>query len=444
MVVADQGNWVADVVIVVEGTANLSPYVESLKSHYIVPTLEYFNGGPIDDRDCGYDSNSTTYALVVFMAADCAPEPAAICNAPTTNVAKLLSWFDRVSFVGGAGESCSHIAEGLGTALQVFDDFQALREPGAVVQKHCILVSNSPPYRLPSLESPMYAGHSVDQLAAIMAERQVNFSILSPRKIPALYKLYEKAGGDLQSALCKNYAKDRRHMVLLRGYQLQERPVSPPPIAVAEVKVEPTPSPSAVAPPLNPRSPATTSVGVGQKRPAGGSPPNPREAKMFKQPTSQASPLSTMGGSPQQPPLPFQSQGARPGIPTPPAPHLAAINQPNPPNVTLRSIPDAMNRTTQNRSPVTIGGAGGVRLPWNQAPGVGPGGPPVVSGGPPVSTPPPPTQTSMPLLASQLSNAPMASGPPQMRPSHPTPVSCATGPQMQTGEASPTLTRAGS
>ncbi|KAL1443935.1 hypothetical protein MTO96_045740, partial [Rhipicephalus appendiculatus] len=39
MVVADQGNWVADVVIVVEGTANLSPYVESLKSHYIVPTL---------------------------------------------------------------------------------------------------------------------------------------------------------------------------------------------------------------------------------------------------------------------------------------------------------------------------------------------------------------------------------------------------------------------
>ncbi|KAL1472128.1 hypothetical protein MTO96_039522, partial [Rhipicephalus appendiculatus] len=88
------------------------------------------NGGQIDDRDCGYDSNSTTYALVVFMASDCAPEPAAICHAPTTNVAKLLSWFDRVSFVGGAGESCSHIAEGLGTALQVFDDFQGLREPG--------------------------------------------------------------------------------------------------------------------------------------------------------------------------------------------------------------------------------------------------------------------------------------------------------------------------
>ncbi|KAK8767991.1 hypothetical protein V5799_005228, partial [Amblyomma americanum] len=333
-------------------------------------------------------------------------------------------------FVGGAGEACSHIAEGLGTALQVFDDFQALRESGTAVQKHCILVCNSPPYRLPTLESPVYIGHSVEQLAAIMAERQVNFSILSPRKIPALYKLYEKAGGDLQTALCKNYAKDRRHMVLLRGYQLQERPVSPP-IAVSEVKVEPTPSPSAVAP-LNPRSPATTPAGVGQKRPAGGSPPNPREAKMFKQPTSQASPMSTMGGSPQQPQLTFQNQVTRPGIPTPPAQsHLATINQPNPPNVTLRPIPDAMNRATQNRSPVTIGGAGGVRLPWNQTQGVV--SPVVSGGGPPVSTPPPPTQTSMPLLASQLSNAPMATGPPQMRPSHPTPVSCATGPQMQTG-----------
>ncbi|EEC17383.1 med25 protein, putative [Ixodes scapularis] len=345
MVVAEQGNWVADVVIVVEGTANLSPYVDSLKSHYIVPTLEYFNGGPIDDRDCGYDTNSTTYALVVFMAADCATEPAATCNAPTTNVAKLLSWFDRVSFVGGGGESCSHIAEGLGTALQVFDDFQALREPSVVVQKHCVLVCNSPPYRLPSLESPVYAGHTVDQLAGIMAERQVNFSILSPRKIPALYKLYEKAGGDLQLALAKNYAKDRRHMVLLRGYQLQERPVSPQAV-VSEVKVEPSPPPA--APPLNPRSPATTAVA--QKRPAGGSPPNPREAKVFKQPTSQ--------------------------------------------------------------------GGAGVRMPWS-------GGPP-----PSVSTPP----TSMPLLASQLSNAPMASGAP-MRPALPTTVTYVSGSQMQTGDA---------
>jgi hypothetical protein len=31
---------VADVVLLIEATANLSPYVESLKTNYIIPTLE--------------------------------------------------------------------------------------------------------------------------------------------------------------------------------------------------------------------------------------------------------------------------------------------------------------------------------------------------------------------------------------------------------------------
>lgn len=61
----------------------------------------------------------------------------------------------------------------------------------------------------------------------IIFQRNINISILSPRKIPALYKLFEKAGGDLQSSQTKNYAKDPRHLVLLRNYNLKERPVSP-------------------------------------------------------------------------------------------------------------------------------------------------------------------------------------------------------------------------
>lgn len=64
-------------------------------------------------------------------------------------------------------------------------------------------------------------------LVSIIFQRNINISILSPRKIPALYKLFEKAGGDLQSSQTKNYAKDPRHLVLLRNYNLKERPVSP-------------------------------------------------------------------------------------------------------------------------------------------------------------------------------------------------------------------------
>lgn len=50
-------------------------------------------------------------------------------------------------------------------------------------------------------------------------QRGIHLSILSPRKIPALFKLYEKAGGDLQTSQTKNYAKDPRHLVLLKGYR---------------------------------------------------------------------------------------------------------------------------------------------------------------------------------------------------------------------------------
>ena len=37
------------------------------------------------------------------------------------------------SLVGGAGQGSSHIAEGLSTALQVFDDFKRVRHPGYIM-----------------------------------------------------------------------------------------------------------------------------------------------------------------------------------------------------------------------------------------------------------------------------------------------------------------------
>uniref|UniRef100_A0A3B5MKT3 Mediator of RNA polymerase II transcription subunit 25 von Willebrand factor type A domain-containing protein n=1 Tax=Xiphophorus couchianus TaxID=32473 RepID=A0A3B5MKT3_9TELE len=46
-------NHVADVVFVIEGTANLGPYFESLRKNYILPAIEYFNGGPPAETDFG-------------------------------------------------------------------------------------------------------------------------------------------------------------------------------------------------------------------------------------------------------------------------------------------------------------------------------------------------------------------------------------------------------
>lgn len=76
-----------------------------------------------------------------------------------------------------------------------------------------------------------------------MQERDINLSIIAPRRMPFLPKLFEKGdsrfdrllrnqvvsvgGGDLATALTTKYAKDPRHLILLRGFALQERPTSP-------------------------------------------------------------------------------------------------------------------------------------------------------------------------------------------------------------------------
>lgn len=71
---------------------------------------------------------------------------------------------------GGKGEAYANIAEGMATALQCFEDLQSKREGGFPVEKHCILVCNSPPYLLPVMEAPSLNGHSVDKLASFLLE----------------------------------------------------------------------------------------------------------------------------------------------------------------------------------------------------------------------------------------------------------------------------------
>ena len=225
-------------------------------------------------RDYGYDSIvNCSYTLLTFTAADSAPEPVCITVTPTTSsIGKILAAFDRLFFAGGAAEQCSHITEGLATALQVFEDLAVFKGNGNKDNsKHCILICNSPPYHLPVLETMNFQGQTLEQLAMTMQERSISLTVMSPRKIPQLCKLFEKAGGDLIGTLSKNYAKDKRHLILPNGFALAERSVTPPP------ETRPTPA--------SPRSPI-----AGQKRtaPPGSSPP--REAKIFKQPGSVPSP----------------------------------------------------------------------------------------------------------------------------------------------------------
>ncbi|XP_044300409.1 mediator of RNA polymerase II transcription subunit 25 isoform X4 [Varanus komodoensis] len=212
---------VADVVFVIEGTANLGPYFESLRKHYLLPAIEYFNGGPPAETDFGGDYGGTQYSLVVFNTVDCAPESYVQCHAPTSSAYEFVTWLDSIQFVGGGGESCSLISEGLSTALQLFDDFKKMREQIGPTHKVCILICNSPPYLLPAVESTTYSGYTTENLVQKIGERGIHFSIISPRKLPALRILFEKAvTAGMMEAQLKDYSQDPRHMILIRGMVL--------------------------------------------------------------------------------------------------------------------------------------------------------------------------------------------------------------------------------
>uniref|UniRef100_A0A8D3A6Z1 Mediator of RNA polymerase II transcription subunit 25 n=1 Tax=Scophthalmus maximus TaxID=52904 RepID=A0A8D3A6Z1_SCOMX len=222
-------NQVADVVFVIEGTANLGPYFESLRKNYILPAIEYFNGGPPAETDFGGDYGGTQYGLVVFNTVDCAPESYVQCHAPTSSAFEFVSWIDSIQFMGGGAESCSLIAEGLSVALQLFDDFKKMREQIGQTHKVCVLLCNSPPYLLPAVESVSYTGCTADNLVKIIRDKGIHFSVVAPRKLPALRALFERAspvGGVVEPH--PDYSQDPFHMVLVRGISLPGEKHCPP------------------------------------------------------------------------------------------------------------------------------------------------------------------------------------------------------------------------
>ncbi|XP_044583269.1 mediator of RNA polymerase II transcription subunit 25-like isoform X1 [Cotesia glomerata] len=234
----------ADVVFVIEGTAANGAYFNDLKTNYLIPTLEYFNQGSIEDREYVTENSTTRYGIVIYHAADCLPRPCTDTFGPYSNPHKLLLKMESLEMVGGRGESHANIAEGLATALICFEDLQVEREPSTASQKHCILVCNSPPYQISVQECYKFLGQSIETLPPVFQKRNINLSIVSPRKIPEFFKIFELAGGDLQSSQTKNYAKDPRNLVLLHNYNLKERPVTPTNVAPVHAAPNPVQIPS--------------------------------------------------------------------------------------------------------------------------------------------------------------------------------------------------------
>ncbi|XP_047035547.1 mediator of RNA polymerase II transcription subunit 25-like isoform X3 [Helicoverpa zea] len=220
----------AEVIFVIEATAANSAYIGELKTNYIVPTLEYFHGGPLEEGG----GSGSVYAIVTYKAADCHPGVPVATFGPYTSPQSVVETVDKIQYIGGHAESRACVTEALTAALACFDELGRTDIP-----IHVLLLCCSPPYSAYAGGLvPAGAPATVEQAARLLGERGAQVSVAAARRVPALHALYEHAGGELHQAQQRNYAKDPRHLVLLRGYSLKERPPSPAPPPVPDIQAD--------------------------------------------------------------------------------------------------------------------------------------------------------------------------------------------------------------
>jgi hypothetical protein len=188
-----------DVIFVIEQSPMIGSCFDQIQETYMKPLLKHFYGSPIfDDIGITKDLSGTVFSVVGYKSLDCAPLAVCTLIQPTSHV-KLL--YEKLSstleFSFGLGESRAHVAEGLATALDIFDDLEAKNARKRVtLARHLILIaSQSACEDLVVNESHNYCGQLLEEVLQTLTEKQISLSIISPNYSAESVKLYERVNG---------------------------------------------------------------------------------------------------------------------------------------------------------------------------------------------------------------------------------------------------------
>ncbi|XP_068648796.1 mediator of RNA polymerase II transcription subunit 25-like [Aristolochia californica] len=182
-------------IVVVEGTAAVGPFWQSIVADYLDRIIRCFCGNEVAGQK--HFGANFELSLVVFNAHG--PYSAFLVQRSgwTKDMDIFFHWLSCIPFIGGGfGEVA--IAEGLAEAL--------MSQQSTDAQKHCILVAASNPFTLPTpaclppaqnleqKESPDVQRESslsdAETVAKSFAQFFVSLSIISPKQIPKLRAIY--------------------------------------------------------------------------------------------------------------------------------------------------------------------------------------------------------------------------------------------------------------
>ncbi|XP_065638011.1 mediator of RNA polymerase II transcription subunit 25 isoform X3 [Quercus suber] len=186
-------------VIVVDGTAAMGPYWSTIVSDYLEKIIRYFCG---QSRGQEHSGQIVELGVVMYKAHD-GKGLKVQRSGWSRDMEKFIEWLLAFDFEG-CGQDNAAIAEGLADALGMFPKPANRIEAGQYFlgERHCILVSASNPYPIPSqLELPKISDGfcgvetyssmtDAKTVAEMFIQCFVSLSVISPKKFPKLREIY--------------------------------------------------------------------------------------------------------------------------------------------------------------------------------------------------------------------------------------------------------------
>uniref|UniRef100_A0A0A0KT51 Mediator of RNA polymerase II transcription subunit 25 n=1 Tax=Cucumis sativus TaxID=3659 RepID=A0A0A0KT51_CUCSA len=190
-------------IVVVEGTAAMGPFWQTVVSDYIEKIVRSFCGNELTGQKP--PTSNVEFSLVTFHTHGSYCGCLVQRTGWTRDVDIFIQWLSAIPFSGG-GFSDAAIAEGLAEALMMFPTQPngGQNQQTMDMQKHCILVAASNPYPLPT---PVYrpAVQNLEQhdnvepgssqsyaetVAKSFPQCFISLSVICPKQLPKLKAIY--------------------------------------------------------------------------------------------------------------------------------------------------------------------------------------------------------------------------------------------------------------
>lgn len=217
-------------IVVVESTAAMGPYWETILVDYLDKMIRSFGGN--DSTGQKSSTPNVEFALVTYNTHGCYSGCLVQRTGWTRDPDVFFLWLSSIPFNGG-GFNDAAIAEGLSEALMMFPNSQSggPNQQSVDVHKHCILIAASNPY---PLQTPVYVPrpqnleqsetidsdsgnrlYDAEAVAKAFPQFSISLSVICPKQLPKIKAIYNAGKRSNRAADPPLEAKTPHFLILI-------------------------------------------------------------------------------------------------------------------------------------------------------------------------------------------------------------------------------------